>query len=88
MKKIDITNFAESAEELVESAIKVDESGEVSGELVAQAEGLGISKNVLKVLLKNRGQSYIGKPGELDAILRDPSLSADDKSVIQKIGKF
>ena len=38
MKKIDITDLAGTTEELATSFIKVDDSGEVSGELVAQAE--------------------------------------------------
>lgn len=87
MKKIDITDLGGTTEELASSFIKVDDAGEVSGELVAQAEWLGLSKKILKTLFANRKQSFL-KEGDLTTLLKDPNLTTEEKNKIEHIRTF
>ncbi len=87
MKKIDITDLAGTTEELATSFIKVDDSGEVSGELVAQAEWLNISKKVIKVLFWDRKWGFL-KEGDLTTLLQDSRLTPEEKLQIENIRTF
>lgn len=88
MKKIDITDLGGTTEELATSFIKVDtDSGELSGELVAQAEWLGLSKKLLKVLFANRKWKFM-QDSDLATLLQNPELTPDEKIQIWNIRTF
>ncbi len=87
IKSIDITDYEASTEKLAKSMLSIDTSGEVSGELVEKSRELGISKNLLSVLLKSRETTFMDKKS-LETLRKNQNLSDDDRKKLDELWIF